>query len=507
MTVSPLFPGGGGGGSDTPRVVLDQQPPVETGAAVEIDCSVTQEQTFARDLPPVVATGSTGTTTAVPVPVDDELEVVEQTPIENPPAEAPQFLSPLRETHIFTPGKGAVAVSREIISSGGGVVDCGEAVTAAEEEITVKEYRDVEYDPKRFLDELLLVGPRVATAEERHDAEGDDDVFGLAIKQPLEDDPSKFSIGHVEDAEDQGNDDDDFTDFQSMPPPQPPPPTRDPPSANSAATQRVTTSDPLALLSVTSLSSMAKGMESGVGGGGGSGGSGILRPSMLSMIPQTSTRPGPFSEAIQWPDNSDRIAQSELERIEELFSSNKVRTATTTTGVDCGHLGSGAGVSNSSVPSAQVSQFSGSVAQTQKDEEDEWSDFVSVPRATVTQQVTSSPQRNLNTVSGGSHTPDDEWSDFVSSAPQPMPPPLLQRGPGGNGPNFTPWGVSPSNSQAPQSIPSRPRTHLPLPSPLGGVGAGGGGPEMQFVDAAPFFISSTGFNSVFGGNRGNSARK
>lgn len=414
-----------------------------------------------------------------PQPLETEKEI---SPIEEA-AEDPsipviqsQFLSPLRETHIFTPVKCAVPVSREISVVAGAPVE-------SEAGITVKEYRDVEYDPSRFLGGVLVK---------------DQDDFGEfkeATNANVEDvkveslegteNSHNFSISAPEENQKEDDDDDDFTEFQSVPVVASPPQNQSanslpfgssslPPPTGAGITR---SNNPLPL-SVNNLTSMISGRkdEESRSNNKAAQDSNILMPSILMPKPMASGGIGSMGgvfmnpDSIRWPDNSDQIAQNELQRIEEMFSSHR-----TTQSVSV------APPTSSFAPHAGKGQ----VAK----EEDEWSDFVSVPGVIVSPKKAAQEQRQKKETSGSSkitnnNSVEDDWTDFVSSAPP--------------GPNFTPWGAASSygqfSSQPP--IPNRPTTHLPPRL--------GGGTEMQFVDPSPFFISSTaaGLQSMFGGGGG-----
>lgn len=382
------------------------------------------------------------------------------------------FMSPLRETHIFTPTikGGALPESREVINT---VAVCGAAgglpSTDAAEGIAVKEYRDVEYDPSRF----LAAGGLGRAAEGKNGfgqfvgTEGERSTVVGSMQGGVE--SSHFSIGAPEE-----DGDDDFSDFQSTPAA-----TTTPSLAPSI---KSTTGNPLAVLSVSGLSAMV-----GAGGGGrlqesAAQDSHILMPSILMPRPANAAQVVSMNnaESIRWPDQSEQIAQSELQRIEQMFGGNR-----------------GGGTSQKQ---ALGVNGGGRDQQQQEEGEDEWSDFVSV------QGVVMSPKRSPVVRGGGvgaqqqqqrepSHkvgaaNEDNDWTDFVSSAPQTT------------GPNFTPWGASsPAYGQFIQQAPitSRPTT----------TRFGGGAPEMQFVDPSPFFISSTaaGLQSVFRGGQGQGAKK
>lgn len=139
---------------------------------------------------------------------------------------------------------------------------------------------------------------------------------------------------------------------------------------------------------------------------------------------------------------------------------------------------SGSTVSNGVIIGATVSQPQ---QPQQQQEEDEWSDFVSVTaKSPKRKPITSHAQGSTTTTKASAG--EDDWTDFVSSAPA-------------AGPNFTPWGAS-TSYQYSQTVAGRTPTPAHIPPRLGSHG-----PEMQFADPSPFFISSTaaGLQSMFGG--------
>lgn len=414
-----------------------------------------------------------------PIKKENSFPIDDLTPQHLPSTLLPsQFLSPLRETHIFTPVKGAVPISVPVIpvtgDNEGGVVGEADSISshpAPADVIVVKEYRDVEYDPSKFLGELLG-GERVTEKKEIIGRPMNDQLMSEICGEAANDQFGDFESGHPngspmvipqvtgnpfsitanDEDEEQEEAEDEFSDFQSVP-------VAVPPETNSSSVVASSSPkrDPLAVLSVNSLSSMlvtSQGKDEN-----------ILRPSILMPQPVGTMR----KETIQWPDNSDQIAQSELERFDEIFSYNKKQQPQPQTQL---------------AMNSREQERKEVTAGSQVKEEDEWSDFVSVPSKSSPKKVVSNNVKAPSPI-------EDDWTEFVSSTPSTqsaLPPPA------GGGPNFTPWGASAnysSFSQAP--IPSRPTTHLPPPR--------FNGAELQFVDPAPFFISSTaaGLQSMFGG--------
>ncbi|XP_017873712.1 PREDICTED: uncharacterized protein LOC108621086 [Drosophila arizonae] len=244
------------------------------------------------------------------------------------------FSLPLKETHIYTPSKSDTVVAKTTtlapidfdyeIASAGIIID---------ETVVKKEYRDVEYKPP----------------------------FGL-------DSPTKPSSAGKPAAED-----DDFSDFQSVP----------------------------AVKSVAQLQPPRNGTPT-------FGEQMILSPAIL--LPQSIPLAKP---TIEWGDNAQAsINADELARIEELFS-HQYKPPTIS-----------ASVAQQSPKQHQQQQ------QKQHQEDDEWSDFVSVPVQQQQQQQQQQPQQikhnNNNVQKARKATPiaaavqkDDDWSDFVSSTPLP----------------------------------------------------------------------------------------
>lgn len=401
-----------------------------------------------------------------PEPIKCELKSVEHIPKEVPvginPSETiqPQFTSPLRETHIFTPIKGEIAVSREI--SAVGLESATTPVIA--DSITVKEYRDVEYDPSRFLGLPGTEGNSVVDEFgefKAGDCVPEVDVKNAVVKEETlraqvvnnVDKGGKLDGGGGHQFSIDADEEDDFTDFQSVPVAatdftQSQPQLRSTrvgssTSAGSSSSTNLTSclppisANPLQVLSVNNLSSMVTANREGTAQ------ETILMPSILMSKPMMG------SSSVFGGDQE--IGKSELDRIEEMFSSQNR-----------------ASIKGSSPVRVQQHQPQG-----QSQEEDEWTDFVS---------VTESKATKSGTAVNNNSSADDDWTDFVSNTTS-------------TGPNFTPWGAPSPSYQTP--LGNRPMTtHLPT--------RGVGGPEMQFVDPTPFFISSAGagLQSMFGGGGG-----
>ncbi|XP_039232241.1 uncharacterized protein LOC6537319 isoform X1 [Drosophila yakuba] len=241
---------------------------------------------------------------------------------------------PLKETHIYTPSKSDTAVAKTTTLA---PIDFDYEMAATgiiiDETVVKKEYRDVEYKPP----------------------------FGL-------DSPSKLSGNGAASSfqlPPQTTEDDDFSDFQSMPAPR------------------------------SRLDTPTFGEQM------------ILSPAIL--LPQAIPLAKKPAATIEWGDNAlASINAEEMARIEELFSSQAKP------------LTISASVAKKPAPSTP--------APSQPQEDDEWSDFVSVP---VTQQQPHHQQNaianNNNIVNSNTRKPaapkEDDWSDFVSSTTPARPAP------------------------------------------------------------------------------------
>ncbi|XP_032576380.1 uncharacterized protein LOC6606407 isoform X2 [Drosophila sechellia] len=246
---------------------------------------------------------------------------------------------PLKETHIYTPSKSDTAVAKTTTLA---PIDFDYEMAATgiiiDETVVKKEYRDVEYKPP----------------------------FGL-------DSPSKLSGNGAASSfqlPPQTTEDDDFSDFQSMPAPR------------------------------SRIDTPTFGEQM------------ILSPAIL--LPQAIPLAKKPAATIEWGDNAlSSINAEEMARIEELFSSQAKP------------LTISASVAKKPAPSTP--------AQSQPQEDDEWSDFVSVP---VTQQQQHHQQNaianNNNVVNSNTRKPaapkEDDWSDFVSSTPPARPAPQFNSG-------------------------------------------------------------------------------
>ncbi|XP_030371629.1 uncharacterized protein LOC115621925 [Scaptodrosophila lebanonensis] len=267
------------------------------------------------------------------------------------------YAVPLKETHIYTPSKSDTAVAKTTtlapvdfdyeIASAGIIID---------ETVVKKEYRDVEYKPPPFgLDSPIKLNDEAS-------------AFDMsAVKQF----PLAYSGSRTED--------DDFSDFQSMPAPAP---------------HQLKTTTPR-----NGTPTFGEQM--------------ILSPAIL--LPQAIPLAKP---TIEWGDSSlASINAEELARIEELFPQSQALPTQR---------------------QAQAPTISATVAQHYV-EDDDWSEFVSVP-VPVSVQQQQQQHSNNNNLSGskkqqgtphrqqGSTTStktaiskDEDWSDFVSSTPLSTP--------------------------------------------------------------------------------------
>ncbi|XP_020798486.1 LOW QUALITY PROTEIN: uncharacterized protein LOC110176468 [Drosophila serrata] len=257
------------------------------------------------------------------------------------------YAVPLKETHIYTPSKSDTAVAKTTTLA---PIDFDYEMAATgiiiDETVVKKEYRDVEYKPP----------------------------FGL-------DSPSKVSSFDMPptQAAAASTEDDDFSDFQSMP------------------------AVPRSRLDTPTFGEQM-----------------ILSPAILlpQAIPlakkatsSSSSAAAGATASIEWGDNAlASINAEEMARIEELFSSQTAKPPTISASV-------------------AKKKPSPTPAPTQAQEDDEWSDFVSVPVATTPQQnsprinnnnnINGNPRKAIATAAAAATAPpkDDDWSDFVSSTP------------------------------------------------------------------------------------------
>ncbi|XP_017141092.1 uncharacterized protein LOC108155038 [Drosophila miranda] len=281
------------------------------------------------------------TSTPSPPPVSAPAVALEELKGSSTTSTPTGFAMPLKETHIYTPSKSDTAVARTTTLA---PIDFDYEIAATgiiiDETVVKKEYRDVEYKPPPFgLDSPSRLPSSNGTS---------------SFELPTTVNPMA--------------EDDDFSDFQSMP----------------ARTQ-------------ASLQPPRNGTPT-------FGEQMILCPAILlpQAIPLAKT-------TIEWGDNAlSSINAEEMARIEDLFSAqSKPPTISATVAKQ---------------PPQQQQQ------NQQKQEDDEWSDFVSVPvpqqQQHPQQKQSFSNNNNINSLkkppSGTGSGPgpkEDDWSDFVSSTP------------------------------------------------------------------------------------------
>ncbi|KAH8383323.1 hypothetical protein KR009_007989 [Drosophila setifemur] len=273
-------------------------------------------------------TAATPTPSPTPPPVQEEIVG----------GSISSYAVPLKETHIYTPSKSDTAVAKTTTLA---PIDFDYEMAATgikiDETVVKKEYRDVEYKPPFSLDSPSKVGGNGSTSFELPPPAGEDD---------------------------------DFSDFQSMPAPR------------------------------ARLDTPTFGEQM------------ILSPAILlpQAIPMAKKK---AATNIEWGDNSmANINAEEMARIEELFS-KQTKPPTISASV--------AKKPANQAPSPAPAQ-----------EDDEWSDFVSVPvpssaPAPHPHQPKSLVSNNNNVTSLNSLrkpmqalAKDDEWSDFVSSTSAPQ---------------------------------------------------------------------------------------
>ncbi|XP_036674245.3 uncharacterized protein Afti isoform X2 [Drosophila suzukii] len=243
---------------------------------------------------------------------------------------------PLKETHIYTPSKSDTAVAKTTTLA---PIDFDYEMAATgiiiDETVVKKEYRDVEYKPP----------------------------FGLDSPSKLSGNGAASSFELPPQAED-----DDFSDFQSMPAPR------------------------------SRIDTPTFGEQM------------ILSPAIL--LPKAIPLAKKPAASIEWGDNAlSSINAEEMARIEELFSSQAKP------------LTISASVAKKPTPPKPV--------QSQTQEDDEWSDFVSVPvnQQQHQQHLIANNNNNVNSNQRKPSAPkEDDWSDFVSSTPPSRPAPQFNSG-------------------------------------------------------------------------------
>ncbi|XP_023306118.2 aftiphilin [Lucilia cuprina] len=318
------------------------------------------------------------------------------------------FTGSFKETHIYTPPKtndfeAKSTTAASTTSSSPTKVspidfDYEKAAMGViiNETVVKKEYRDVEYNPPFSMESL---SKSVTNKSEIFEANYHNSINTNNILSTAETDVA---------IEDEQESSDDFSEFQSVPS------EINMPTANPLA---VSNTKPLEVPKPTTVSH----------------GGMILSPAIL--IPQAISLEQQKPK-IEWGDSTATINPEELARIEELFPEPKSLKSS-----------NGSNSSQKSTPTHQVAStpsISAAVANKElegnhNDDDDDWSDFVSV---TVTNNASANRLANNNNILAKSpagspfkqRSPvvnhkmppathhnnsnnDDEWSDFVSSAP------------------------------------------------------------------------------------------
>ncbi|XP_061394341.1 mucin-2 [Musca vetustissima] len=338
---------------------------------------------------------------------DDILEVVTST----------TFSGSFKETHIYTPPKtqdnSSSTPSSTSTTSPAKTnnidFDYEKAAMGViiDETVVKKEYRDIEYNPP-FTRESLTRTPSLKTES-------------VEASNNLSNQTTAVSGFSNDNAEDDFNDE--FTEFQSVPSVPAALPITNVSLANNSKPPTNTQPN-------RTTSEISKTSSCGM----------ILSPAILipQAISMESNKP-----KIEWGDSTASINPEELARIEELFPEpTKVVKSNNTTNS-----------SQKSTPTHQATApntISATVANREFEginngDDDDWSDFISVPVAAnnnnnntkapltnnnaSTRSQTNSPFKQRSPLNSykmpnynNSSTNDDEWSDFVSSAPSPAAP-------------------------------------------------------------------------------------
>lgn len=324
------------------------------------------------------------------------------------------FSGSFKETHIYTPPKtidntSSTSSTSTTSPSKTGNIDFDYEKAAMgviiDETVVKKEYRDIEYNsPFSTLDTLTRT-----SSLKSQDTETSNNLGNL---QSIND----FS----NDADDDFNDE--FSDFQSVPttylPATTSPPVASFPNINPLVGNNNSNPSPIASEVPKPANVSACGM--------------ILSPAILipQAISMESNKP-----KIEWGDSTTSINPEELARIEELYAepAKVVKSNTASSS------------SQKSTPTHQAVAPTISAAVANKElegnnDDDDWSDFVSVPVANnnrPTPLTNNNPSiKNLSNSNSpfkqrspvnvyrpqnykNSNNDDDDWSDFVSSAPPP----------------------------------------------------------------------------------------
>ncbi|XP_055848973.1 uncharacterized protein LOC129913982 isoform X1 [Episyrphus balteatus] len=342
------------------------------------------------------------------------------------------YAGPLKETHIFTPSKGENILSTTRSSSSTAPIktprtsesnkcpiDFDYEIAAAgiiiDETVVKKEYRDVEYNPgfgSKYREDTIehnhRLSPEIGLS--KHNYHSNDLVNSREPPRNQLDDarviPDKNIVEKIKPSVPNSNSfDDEFSDFQSVPPPAPVPLSVLPTIVPSTIIPSSVVAEPKSSPShwrVLKETAEVSSLNSRTGTPVSLNDEMILCPAiLLPQAIQMESKP-----KIEWPEPG--INPEELARIEELFPQPK-------------------GSSNKPSPShsgrSQQNASNRATPQLNADDDD-WSDFVSVPAAATNHIQSISQQFQKRQVSPAKSASDpnndDEWSDFVSSAPPPQ---------------------------------------------------------------------------------------
>uniref|UniRef100_A0A1A9WGG0 Clathrin_bdg domain-containing protein n=1 Tax=Glossina brevipalpis TaxID=37001 RepID=A0A1A9WGG0_9MUSC len=345
------------------------------------------------------------------------------------------FSGSFKETHIYTPSKIVDIETKNSnltpiypISSPSKVIpidfDYEKAAMGViiDETVVKKEYRDVVYEPGFSLDaaleketvEIDQINASVTTTTTTTTTDP-------ANPSEMQLNSKKFATAMVSYAED----DEEFSDFQSVPSAA----TDVAPNAiiknslpfhsdNTTMTQQFSNSQRSGEASNPSATAARHGM--------------ILSPAIL--LPQAIAMENQTPK-IEWGDSTANINPEELARIDELFPEPKSLKSTTSSSSQKSTPTRETGSSPSTLSISATVAHKEQQAQ-HNDDEDDWSDFISVPISnikTTTQHQILNSNNNNNLMKSPNISPlkqlpptnnreynsnnDDEWSDFVSSVP------------------------------------------------------------------------------------------
>uniref|UniRef100_A0A1A9ZT53 Clathrin_bdg domain-containing protein n=1 Tax=Glossina pallidipes TaxID=7398 RepID=A0A1A9ZT53_GLOPL len=335
------------------------------------------------------------------------------------------FSGSFKETHIYTPSKTMDIEGKNSsvtpTSSPSKVIpidfDYAKAAMGViiDETVVKKEYRDVVYEPGFSLD--VAIEKECVEADQVNSS-----VATTGRNSPFETQISdeKLPTAVVGNTED----DDEFSDFQSVP------------SVATDVACSTAVKNPLPFhsdntLTQKSLNSKSSGETSNLSATTAVHGM-ILSPAIL--LPQAIAMENQTPK-IEWGDSTANINPEELARIDELFPEPKSLKSTTSSSSQKSTPTREAGSSPSTLSISATVAHKEQQSQ-HKDDEDDWSDYISVPISnikSITQNQTSINNNNNNFVKTPNISPlkqlppannrecnsnnDDEWSDFVSSVP------------------------------------------------------------------------------------------